>query len=149
MMNQYLTEEQEFPEDLDWDAHIEVIPHRPENPQAQVRLQNLPWESALYQGGKDFQYVPERLSCVYHHLMDGYLPVDYEFSNCRIDQEGWIEIRGELRTENRERRGNNSARKSRVIASATLKVRLKDSRTHGAVREYLESQQNRGDEAPG
>ena len=135
MLNRYLTEDEELPDGLDWEAQVEVILHEDEDPQAQVKLQNLSWESAL---GQDFQDLVEGLSCVYHELLDGYLNVGYIFSECRINEEDRIEIKGQLHPVNREHQGNYYTNESQVIASATLRVRMKDQRTHGAIREYLE-----------
>ena len=135
MLNRYLTEDEELPDGLDWEAQVEVILDEDEDPRAQVKLQNLSWESAL---GQDFQDLVEGLSCEYHELLDGYLNVGYIFSECRMNEEDRIEIKGQLHPVNREHQGNYYTNESQVIASATLRVRMKDQRTHGAIREYLE-----------
>ena len=143
MPYKYLTEEEEFPDDLDWKAQVEVVTEpEEENPDAQVKLQNLSWESALYQDGEDFQDLVEcDLSDVYHEMLDGHFPVGYRFSNCRMDEDGRVEIKGTLHPGMVTTGGDHQVDTSQVIVSAILKVKLEDPRTRGAVREFLEGQQ--------
>ena len=140
MPYKYLTEDEEFPEGLDWEAQVEVILEpEEEHPETQVKLQNLSWESALYQDGQDFQDLVETgTSDLYHEMLDGHFPVGYLFSECRMDQDDRIEIKGELHPGIMTTQGENQVDTSQVIVSAILKVRIKDPRTHGAVREFLE-----------
>ena len=78
-----------------------------ENPnnQVQVNFQKLAWKDALYQDDSDFQELIEQgWSNGYHERLNHYLLVTYAFSNCRLDPELGITIRGQLHPATRERR---------------------------------------------
>ena len=142
MKYKYLNSDGNFPRDMDWDADIQVISHmEKENPnnQVQVNSQNLGWKDALYQDDSDFQELIEQgWSNGYHEKLNRYLLVNYAFSNCRVDPELGITIRGQLHPATREPGGDCYTDESQTLASATIVVQMKSSRTENAIREYLE-----------
>ena len=140
----YLKPDGSLPDNMNWESNIQVIPNAEDpgsltNTPVQVKFHSLSWDDALYQNGSDFQdLLEEEWSEVYHEKIGGYLLVSYLFSNCRVDPELGITIRGEVHPATKEPGGDYYTNQSQLLASATLVVRMKDPGTDSAIREYLE-----------
>ena len=74
---------------------------------------------------------------VYHDRIDGLFLVGYAFSDCMVDDQDRVITKGFLHPATETIKGDYHTDESQVIASAVLRIKMKDQRTLGTIREYL------------
>ena len=130
MKYKYLNSDGDLPNDLDWDADVEVVPDG-DNTNPDAHQNPKPGMGAgLYYDSPHFRELVEQGgNYVYHDRMDGLFLVGYAFSDCMVDDQDRVIVKGLLHPTTESIKGDYHTDESQVIASVVLRIKMKDQRT--------------------